>query len=130
VNLPEFLVEDKFREIRLKGHRIGLYTVVREYKEGRSAEQIAEQYPSLPLDLVRKTIAFALENRAEVDAYYEEYKAELERQAAAPPGPGVLRIRRLAELLQEADARHASDPEWARLGLAEKVRRIEAAEKP
>ncbi len=47
MKLPEFLIGDPDGEIRLRGHRIGLYTVVREYKEGRSAEEIAEKYPTL-----------------------------------------------------------------------------------
>jgi len=40
----------------MTGHRIGLYTVMRCYKEGYSAEQIAEEFPTLPLDLVQKVV--------------------------------------------------------------------------
>src|SRR5262249_55278819 len=95
--LPAFLIDHPDGEIRLTGHRIGLYTMVREYQEGHSVEQIAEEYPSLPLELVRQVIAFYLANRSEVDAYVEACRAELARQAAAPPGPGVIKIRELME---------------------------------
>jgi len=63
MTLPDFLT----------GHRIGLYTVVRRYREGYPAEKIAEEFPSLPLDLVRKVIAFYQTNQVEVDIYVEEY---------------------------------------------------------
>ena len=125
MNLPDFLTRGSMGEIRLTGHRIGLYTVVREYKEGRSAEEIAEEYPTLPLDLIRQVIAFYLENLSEVDAYVEAYRVDLERQASASPGPGVIKIRRLMEKIQEADSKHAGDPHWSALSPMEKLRRIE-----
>ena len=34
VNLPDFLTEWPFGEIMIKGHRIGLYHVIRRYKDG------------------------------------------------------------------------------------------------
>ncbi len=125
MTLPDFLAQDADGEIRLIGHRIGLYTVVRCYKEGYSAEKIEEEFPSLPLDLVRKVIAFYRSNQAEADAYVEAYRAELQRQAAAPPGPGVLKIRQLMDKLRQAETRHGSDPGWSNLPVLEKLRRIE-----
>jgi uncharacterized protein (DUF433 family) len=93
--LPDFLTQDPDGEIHMTGHRIGLYTVVRCYKEGYSAEKISEEFPTLPLDLVQKVIAFSLENQAEVDAYVEAYRVELERQAATlRQGPDLEELRR------------------------------------
>ncbi len=93
--LPDFLTEVAYGEIVLTGHRIGLYTVVRLYKEGWSAEQIAEEFPSLPLDLVRRVLAYYHQNQAGVDAYVEDYRQELDRQAAAPPkGPDLAELQR------------------------------------
>ena len=97
MHLPPFLTQDADGEIHLTGHRIGLYTVVREHQEGRSAEQIAGEYPTLPLALVYKVLAFYLETQPEVNAYVEAYQAELERLEAVAPGPGVLKVRRLME---------------------------------
>jgi uncharacterized protein (DUF433 family) len=125
MTLPDFLTRDDFDEIRLTGHRIGLYTVVRCYREGRSAEQIAEEFPSLPLSLVYKVLAFYLDNRQEVDAYVDAYAAELARQEAEHvPGPGEIKMRQLLARLREEDARHASDPAWAALSLGEKMQRV------
>ncbi len=93
--LPDFLTRDPDDEIHLTGHRIGIYTVVRLYREGQSAEQIAEELPSLGLALVYKTLAFYLENQAEVDAYVDAYRAELERQQQIyRKGPGIEELRR------------------------------------
>ena len=82
MKLPEFLYESSPGEIRLTGHRIGLYTVVRLRNEGRSAEGIVDELPTLSLEHVRKVLAFAEKNREEVDRYVEEYRRELERQEA------------------------------------------------
>jgi uncharacterized protein (DUF433 family) len=124
MNLPEFLIDHPDGEIRLAGHRIGLYAVIREYMEGRSAEEIAEEYPTLSVDLIRQVVAFYLENRADVDNYVDAYQKELDRQAAAPPGPGTLRVRELMKRIEQADLEHGSDPSWLSLSPAEKLRRI------
>jgi uncharacterized protein (DUF433 family) len=95
VNVPDFLTEDADGEVHLTGHRLGLYTVVRLYREGRSAEQVAKELPSLPLALVFKTLAFYLENQAEVDGYVAAYRAELQHQAETlRKGPDIEELRR------------------------------------
>jgi uncharacterized protein (DUF433 family) len=95
MQLPKFLTQDSDREIRLTGHRIGLYTVIRLFKEGRSAEAIADHLPTLPVDLIHAVLRFYQENQVEVDAYVEAYRGELEQQATAtPPGPSTEELRR------------------------------------
>jgi len=79
--LPDFLTRDADGEIRLTGHRIGLYSVVRSYQEGHSAEQIHAEFPSLSRAHVYKVLAFYLEKQPEVDAYVTAYREELERQS-------------------------------------------------
>jgi uncharacterized protein (DUF433 family) len=124
MNLPAFLIDHSDGEIRLAGHRVGLYTVVREYKDGRSVEKIAEEYPTLSVDLIRQVIAFYLGNRDDVDAYVDAIQQELDRQAAAPPGPGTLRVRELMSQIEQADREHGADPSWVSLSPVEKLRRI------
>jgi uncharacterized protein (DUF433 family) len=82
MTLPDFLTEWPGNEIVLTGYRINLYAVVSRYNEGLSPEMIVDYYDTVPLDHVQKVIAFYLENRAEIDAYVAEYKAELDRQFA------------------------------------------------
>ncbi|HZV07450.1 MAG TPA: DUF433 domain-containing protein [Gemmataceae bacterium] len=129
--LPDFLTHDADDEIRLTGHRIGLYTVVRLYREGKTAEQIAEELESLGQALVYKTLAFYLENQVEVDAYVDTYRKELERQEALySNSPAAFKMRHLRELLRQADERFGSEPGWATVPVQEKIRRIEEATSP
>ena len=80
MQLPDFLTRTPDGEIRLTGHRIGLYHLVNCYREGESAEMLASRYPTLPLALVHKAIAFYLDNQGEVDAYMASCSAALDEQ--------------------------------------------------
>src|SRR5260370_8811618 len=85
MTLPDFLRSDAGGEIFLAGHRVTLYHVIKDYREGYSAEALAAAYPTLPLALVHKVLAFYLENHPEVDRYVAETRAEINPQAARPP---------------------------------------------
>jgi uncharacterized protein (DUF433 family) len=107
VILPNFLTQDDDAEIRLTGHRIGLYTILRCAQEGYSAERISEEFPSLELALVQDVLRFAGQNKAEVDAYVANYRAELERQETAHvPTQTELEVRRFLENQQHAEGTH------------------------
>lgn len=80
MNLPDFLTQLPDGEIRMTGHRIGLYHLVGRYNEGESAEMLASRYPTLPLWLVHKVLAFYLENESEVDAYAKACSAAIDEQ--------------------------------------------------
>ena len=104
MNLPEFLVDHPDGEIRLTGHRIGLYHVVFYYNEGYSPEMLVEQFPTLSLALVHKVIAFYLENQAEVDAYIARHEAECERlRASTPASPGLMQLRQRLQAMRKAE---------------------------
>jgi uncharacterized protein (DUF433 family) len=95
MELPDFLTRRKFGEIRLSGHRIGLFHVVERYQGGESPERIQEEFPSLSLEEIRKVLAFYQDNQAEVDAYVTACRAEIERQeAASRQGPDIAELRR------------------------------------
>jgi uncharacterized protein (DUF433 family) len=85
MHLPDFLTCQPTGEIRLTGHRIGVYHVVHYYNNGYSAEMLACQYPTLSLALIHKVIAFYLENKAEVGSYVSDCKAALAQQRSANP---------------------------------------------
>jgi uncharacterized protein (DUF433 family) len=77
-NLPDFLERWDDGEIVARGHRIRLFTILDDYKAGKSVAQIAADYPTLELDLPNLIIAFYEARRPEVEAYYDEYKAALQ----------------------------------------------------
>ncbi len=104
-NLPDFLHSDAHGEVFLTGHRVTLYHIVKGYREGSSAEMLAEAYPTLPLALVHKVLAFYLENQAEVERYVQETGAEIDKQAAAPPrGPSMAELKRRLEAKRRSES--------------------------
>lgn len=92
----DFLAPD---DIRIKGHRIGIETVLDEHlRKGRRPEEIVVSYPSLTLDEIYATILYYLRNREAIDRYMADWRAfgrdARERQRRDPP-PGIVRLREL-----------------------------------
>ncbi len=85
MTLPDFLIQDPSGEIRFAGHRIGLFHLIHYYNEGYSPEMLIGQYPTLPLALVHKVIAFYLENQEEVTAYLNACQEALDSQRSSNP---------------------------------------------
>ena len=103
MTLPEFLTQDN-GEIRLHGHRIGLYHVLAYYNNGYSPEMLVCQFPTLPLALVHKVIAFYLENQADIDAYLASCKEQLTQQRAANPHRlDLASLRKRLEQMQQTE---------------------------
>ncbi len=80
------LLEDYFdfvapNEIRLRGHRIGIETILFDYLElGLFAEDVAVRYPSLSLEEVYATLTFYWRNREQMDTYLRTVNKEMEAQ--------------------------------------------------
>ena len=104
MNLPEFLEQDEDELVRIKGHRIGLEDILFFYREGYSPEMILGQFPTIPLFLIYKVIAFYLENPAFVDDYLQREQAAIERQkATAKHGPTVDELRRRLDSVHQVE---------------------------
>ncbi len=86
--------------IRIKGHRIGIESILWKYLDAQPAEEIARQYDTLrPVDIYA-AITYYLENKAQMDAYLrrlEQFIAEDMAHGDANPSPTVLRLRKLRE---------------------------------
>lgn len=85
--------------VRVGETRVTLDTVVAAFLEGATAEEIAEQYPSLPLADIYAVIAYYLNHQAEVDAYLQERQrraAEIRQEAERRFNPVGIRERLLA----------------------------------
>lgn len=72
--MPLVLGEDG--TIRIAGSRVTLDTIVDEFKQGATAEQIQENFPSLTLREVYGAIAYYLDHTAEVESYLQEQQRE------------------------------------------------------
>lgn len=99
-------------EIRLKGHRIGIETVLYEYlHHGRTAEEIAEQLPSLTLEQVYATILYYLHEQAQMHAYMRawiEHGRQRRAEQAQYPSPARVKLRRIREERGQAPEKAAS----------------------
>jgi uncharacterized protein (DUF433 family) len=75
-------------DIRIQGHRVWIQHVLRPYiAEGKSAEQIAQDLPTLSLDKIYATILYYLLNKQTVTRYLSDLDAALEVARAAQPPP-------------------------------------------
>ena len=93
-NTPLILGDDG--TIRVKGSRVTLDVIVRQFKQGATAEQIIEDFPSLNLRDVYGAIYYYLEHEAEVEEYLGKQKdaaAETRRLIENKSDGGVLRER-------------------------------------
>jgi uncharacterized protein (DUF433 family) len=65
--------------LRIDGTRITVNQIVVWYKQGYSAEEIADQYPQLSLAQVYTALAYYHANRREIDADLVAEKLEAEQ---------------------------------------------------
>jgi uncharacterized protein (DUF433 family) len=90
----DFLAPD---DIRIKGTRIGIESVLYEYiHRGQAPDAIAARFHTLDLEQVYATILYYLRNRAELDAYLAEWLAFGQRAREAQnlnPPPAILHLR-------------------------------------
>ena len=104
MNLPDFLVELPHNEIRVKGHRIGLYHIIYCHREeGFNAEQLQEEYPTLSADVINRVLEFYRQNREEVDRYVLAYKEEIDRQQAAGKHIDLEELRRRMQARERSE---------------------------
>lgn len=91
----DFLSPD---DIRIKGHRLGIDTVLEPYLDGYSPEEIAALYPELGLEKIHATLTYYLHNRAEMDSYLirlREWREQRYQEWNANPSPLIQRLRQV-----------------------------------
>ena len=94
-NYFDFLNAD---DIRIKGTRVGIETVLDDYLSGVSPEEIVARYRTLTLEQVYATVTYYLCNQEEVDEYLERWRAYSEaawQEQQRNPPPVVRRLREL-----------------------------------
>ena len=98
---------DKDGVVCVVGTRVTLDSVVGEFKDGATAEEIAQRYPVLALPDVYAVIAYYLRRTAEVDGYLAEGEAQAD--AARIEYAKVFNERGIRERLLNR-RRDANDP--------------------
>jgi uncharacterized protein (DUF433 family) len=97
----DFLHED---DIRIKGTRVGIETVLDDYLNDASPEEIAARYRTLTLEQVYATITYYLHNQEKIDVYLSRWRtyaeAAYQEQLQNPP-PVVRRLQKLKAQRQQ-----------------------------
>jgi uncharacterized protein (DUF433 family) len=65
--------------VRVGKTRVTLDTVILAFTDGATAEEIAQQYPSLQLADIYSVLGYYLRHRAEVDAYLRQRAQQAEQ---------------------------------------------------
>jgi uncharacterized protein (DUF433 family) len=93
------LTTDPHGNIRVGGTRVTLDSVVGAFRSGATAEEIAQQFPTLALADIYQVIAYYLQHTAEVETYLATRAQEakkLRRDIETQFDPRGLRSRLLA----------------------------------
>jgi uncharacterized protein (DUF433 family) len=87
-------------DIRVKGHRIGIDTVLFYYLEGYTPEEIATNLPTLSQEEIYATITYYFRNRSQIDAYLlalETWREQHYQELINNPSPVGQRLRELKQ---------------------------------
>src|SRR5262245_30502848 len=94
----DFLAPDN---IRIKGHRVGIETVLYQYLFKKlSPAEIVASYPTLSAEEVEAVVEYYRQNEAAVTSYLQnwiELSDRLWQEQQRNPPPGVVRLRKLIE---------------------------------
>lgn len=93
-----FLAPD---DIRLKGTRVGIETILYDYiYRSRTPEEIAKTYSSLNLEMVYATILYYLHNKDQVSQYiadWLEWGHQMREEQKRNPSPAAKRLQQLRD---------------------------------
>jgi uncharacterized protein (DUF433 family) len=103
--LEEYFDFQAADDIRIKGSRIGIESVLYEYiYREQSPEAIAPHFPTLSLEQIYATILYYLHNREQVETYLANWLAwgrRMREEQDRNPPPVVVRLRALRKEQQE-----------------------------
>lgn len=89
------------------GRRVSLDSVVYAYLGGQTAEGIAQSFPVLTIEEVYGAIAYYLANRADIDAYLTQAKADFESKRRDARESDPMFYQKLADAQRQSTATHS-----------------------
>lgn len=95
--MPTQYVEQHEGVYRVAGSRVSLDSLVHAFWDGKSAETIAQSFPTLTLEQVYGAIAFYLQHRAEIDVYLQQGQRDYETQRQAAREADPIFYQKMAE---------------------------------
>ncbi|NEP58991.1 MAG: DUF433 domain-containing protein [Symploca sp. SIO2G7] len=88
-------------DIRLKGTRVGIEHILKEYiHNGKSPEEIDSHFSTVSLEQIYATILYYLRNQEAVGKYFHQwldYCRQAQEEHDQNPPPAVLRLLKLKE---------------------------------
>ena len=96
---PLSLMQDSDGVVRVGRTRVTLDTIIYAFLDGATAEEIAQQYPSLSLPDIYSVIGYYLNQSAKVNKYLqrrEKFAAKIKKQNELRFDPNGVRDRLLA----------------------------------
>jgi uncharacterized protein (DUF433 family) len=88
-------------DIRVKGTRVGIETIITDYLNGRFPEEIPHHYPTVTLEQVFATLTYYYHHQEAVDAYIQAWREHGEQawqEQQRSPSP---RIQEIQQMLRE-----------------------------
>lgn len=102
----DFLEPD---DIRIKGTRIGIESILYEYiYHCKTSEEIGERFHTVTLEQVYATILYYLQNKEKIDDYladWLEFSRQMREQQQQNPSPARLKIRDLKAQIKLSETR-------------------------
>ena len=112
MQLEEYFDFQRPDDIRLRGSRIGIETILYEYiYRARTPEQIVQTYTSLTLDQVYATILYYIHNKETVSKYmadWLEHGHKAREEQRRNPSPGVARLMKIKAAREALKMAHGS----------------------
>lgn len=94
-------------DIRIKGHRIGIESVLYQFiHRAQTPDEIAARFPSLTLEEIYATILYYLHNKEQVDQYiadWLEFGRRAREEQERNPSPAILKLRKIKAELKAAE---------------------------
>ena len=93
-------------DIRIKGHRIGIESVLYEYLYNeQSPEELTSRFPTLSLEQIYATILYYLHNKTAVEQYLTEWLEHGERMRLKQSNNPTPVIQKLREIRAEYETK-------------------------
>lgn len=94
-------------DIRLRGSRIGIETILYDYlHQGMTPEEMAIRYPTLTIEQIYATLTYYWRNQTQMEAYllaHEKYAQQVRDEQTHHPSPAVERLFEILQRRHEAE---------------------------
>jgi uncharacterized protein (DUF433 family) len=99
--MKDYVVKLENGAYRIAETRVSLDSIVYDFKQGRTPEQILVSFPTLELEQIYGAITFYLQNRREIDEYLKTGEIAFEKMSREWRKTNAVRLKKLKNARQE-----------------------------